>query len=198
MRKTSSFLAIASLALGLSGCASMVDKSAQDVVFSVDGPALASCKLANDDYMYRFQVPAKVNLERHRADLLLTCVAPGYYDFERVVESKINAKVNWNAFNGYVPGAAYDVGTKAAYDFPDRVLIAMDAMELPEPEMVASEMRPVTYVPIEDNLPAPVGYEPIVEEPQTAAEFFEPQDPPPQTAASEADTAVEDGISGRK
>jgi hypothetical protein len=115
-------------ALGLfSGCASIV--TGQDQTVSVSAPLCpgAQCKLQNSaGVFYIPSTPGTVVVNREYGDLSVVCSKPGTADFAMNVSSSTKAMAFGNIIAGGLIGAAVDVGTGAAYDYPSEIIVPMD------------------------------------------------------------------------
>ena len=118
---------LASLAMAFSGCASIV--TGQDQTVSVSSPLCpgAQCKLVNDaGVFYIPSTPGTVTVNREYGDLIVTCSRPGHADFSTSVSSTTKSMAFGNIIAGGIIGAAVDIGTGAAYEYPSEVVIPMD------------------------------------------------------------------------
>lgn len=112
--------------LYLPGCASIV--TGQDQTLSVDTPNCrgASCKLVNDDGAYYISsTPGTVMVNREYGDLTVVCSKKGFEDGIVTVSSKTKGMAFGNIIVGGIIGAAVDIGTGAAYDYPSEVVVPM-------------------------------------------------------------------------
>jgi hypothetical protein len=121
-------IAVSSL-IALSACASAVNGSVQEVSFYTTGADAAICYIEQDGYRQRIWVPQRIHVTRSQADMIITCDAPGNRQKIVVVGSKINNSPVLNAWNGALPGMAYDYGTGAIFSYPDTVEIDFSDME---------------------------------------------------------------------
>ena len=126
---------------GLTGCASIVNGSSQ--VLSVEthhkGEAVvgASCQLVNPKGTFYVKTPGTVTVHRAYDDMNIKCEKDGLFPGLAAVKSSTKAMAFGNIVFGGVIGAAVDVGTGAAYDYPSVVRINMGENPLPAAPVVA-------------------------------------------------------------
>lgn len=145
MIKTKLVIAAVIAASGsLTGCASIVNGSSQ--VVSVEthhkGQAVvgASCQLVNPKGTFFVTTPGTVTVHRAYDDLNIKCEKDGLFPGVAAVKSGTKAMAFGNIIFGGVIGAAVDVGTGAAYDYPTLVRINM-----------GETLGPVTPVAVQAN-----------------------------------------------
>lgn len=114
-------------AAALSGCASIV--SGQNQVVSVDTPGCpgARCELVNDKgRFYVTSTPGTVTLMRSYNNLQVTCTRGATTSAPVSVASATKAMAFGNILVGGIIGAGVDIGTGAAYDYPQMISVPMD------------------------------------------------------------------------
>jgi hypothetical protein len=128
--------------LGLSGCASIVDGSHQ--VLSVITPNVqkASCTMTNNKGTFYVTTPGTVTVHRSYDPLHVDCTKTGYEDALITVKSSTKGMAFGNILAGGIIGAAVDMGTGAAYDYPQKIVVPMRLAGTPAPAPVASVMPP--------------------------------------------------------
>ncbi|MFD2365340.1 hypothetical protein [Pseudoduganella sp. GCM10020061] len=128
--------------LALTGCASIVNGSNQvvSVETRLNGQPLAgaTCQLVNPKGTFFVTTPGTVTIHRAYDDLSVKCEKAGVSTGILAVKSSTKAMAFGNAIFGGVIGAAVDVGTGAAYDYPSLITVNMD--EAPTP------VAPITAV----------------------------------------------------
>ena len=109
----------------LAGCASIVDGSTQSVSVVTIPHAGAECKLANDKgNWYVKQTPGSVSVQRAYSPLKVTCGMEAWAG-EAQVESITKNMAFGNILFGGPIGAGVDMGTGAAYDYPNEISVTM-------------------------------------------------------------------------
>lgn len=122
-----SLFAVAAV-LALTGCNTMLEKSYQKIEIVTTGVEYADCMLATEYTTYRVLSPGVAMVDRSRRPLTVTCQKAGYKPGIVTVESKVHmAGSQLNLFNGIVPGTAYDIASNSIYDYPDKIVIPMQA-----------------------------------------------------------------------
>lgn len=115
----------------LNGCASITGDQTQPItVFAVcagsAAPVGAECVLENDKDRKTIISPGTVAVARSFSDLTIQC---NYGNSKRgrvVLSSKSDEKILGNLVAGGIIGAAIDVGTGAAFNYPSRTTVLMD------------------------------------------------------------------------
>ncbi len=126
-RSSAGGLWVAVAAGALSGCASIV--SGQNQVVSVDTPGCpgARCELVNDKgRFYVASTPGTVTLMRSYNNLQVTCTRDATTSAPVSVASATKAMAFGNILVGGIVGAGVDIGTGAAYDYPQMISVSMD------------------------------------------------------------------------
>jgi uncharacterized protein YceK len=102
----------------LSGCASIVSGSQQSISVETSPEVGAACKLTNNKGNWFVPAtPGSVTVHRSYDDMKINC-KKNKKAGSKVVKSSTKAMVFGNAIIGGAIGAAVDVGTGAAYDYP--------------------------------------------------------------------------------
>lgn len=115
--------------LALTGCASIVNGNNQ--VISVETKSKgepvvgASCRLENPKGTFFVTTPGTVTVRRAYDNLAVTCEKPGIATGIASVKSGTKAMAFGNIIFGGVIGAAVDVGSGAAYDYPTLISVDM-------------------------------------------------------------------------
>jgi hypothetical protein len=81
-------------------------------------------------------------VNREYGDLLVTCSESGYEPFSMNVSSSTKAMAFGNILLGGVIGAAVDMGTGAAYDYPSVIVVPLDCRSTEE---IAAAPKSGTY-----------------------------------------------------
>ena len=115
------------IALGiLPGCASIVTGHNQPV--SVQTPACegSSCTLTNSKGTWYVKAPGSVTVRRAYGDMTVSCEKDGKPAVMNTVASTTKAMAFGNIIFGGLIGVGVDVGTGAAYDYPDVITNPLD------------------------------------------------------------------------
>ena len=124
MRRSSFFIVLTVLALA--GCNTMFQKTYQKISVHTPGVENVDCVLENDFTKYHMLAPGRIEVDRSRHPLTITCEKPGFLIAVNTLESKIYASPgNLNLFNGIILGVGYDFASNSVYDYPDSVSIRM-------------------------------------------------------------------------
>jgi len=120
-------MAIAGLCvIWLSGCASIVNGTKQNVSVDTGRVANASCSLQNSKgKWYINRTPGSTTVHRAYSDLQVKCTKRGYTTVNRTVKSKTKAMAFGNLVFGGLIGAGIDSVNGAAYDYPEQITVPM-------------------------------------------------------------------------
>lgn len=108
----------------LSGCASIVEGTHQQVSVSTTPVSKALCTLTNKRGSWSVTTPGSANVHRDFGDLDVTCSKKHYYGNVKV-QSSTKAMAFGNALFGGVIGAGVDVADGAAYGYPEKIVVPM-------------------------------------------------------------------------
>jgi len=138
MKKTLLLVAVMMLGALSTGCATIT--TGQNQSLSVEtkhkGTAVAgaACKLANDKGTWFVTTPGSVTVNRAYGDLAVNCTHDKFPAGIMTVKSSTKAMAFGNILVGGVIGAAVDVGTGSAYDYPPLLSVEMgQTLALPPP-----------------------------------------------------------------
>ncbi|WP_208645263.1 hypothetical protein [Paraburkholderia terricola] len=126
--------------LALTGCASIIDGSTQ--VISVEtrrGTELvsgANCQLTNNKGTWFVTTPGTVAMHRSYDDLNIKCERAASEPGVTTVKSSTRGMAFGNILFGGVVGAAIDMGSGAAYDYPALITVMMGAAKIATPSVV--------------------------------------------------------------
>ncbi|HET7401897.1 MAG TPA: hypothetical protein VFJ62_08955 [Usitatibacter sp.] len=141
------FLAVAFLLAAVStGCATITTGQNQSLSVETrhEGTAVAgaACKLSNDKGTWFVTTPGSVIVNRAYGDLAVNCTHEKYLPGVAVVKSSTKAMAFGNILVGGVIGAAVDVGTGSAYDYPPLISIDLGLAQgllAPQPKPAGAE-----------------------------------------------------------
>ena len=107
----------------LSGCASIVTGRFQPLSVDTPGCEGATCRLSNSKGTWYVKTPGLVTVHRAYGDLVVVCSKDGAGSASAPVASSTKAMAFGNIIIGGVIGAAVDVGTGSAYDYPPTISV---------------------------------------------------------------------------
>ena len=136
----------AGLSAGVTGCASIVSGVNQplSVETRFNGAPLvgASCKLESNKGTWFVTTPGSIVVHRGFQDLLVECTKPDVPTGIASIGSTTKPMAFGNILFGGVIGVGVDVGTGAAYDYPDLISIEMGVTKLAPTAKTASPTIP--------------------------------------------------------
>jgi PDZ domain len=110
----------------LPGCASIVSGSTQSVSVETPGCDGARCELSNDKGVWFVpQTPGTVSIQRSYNNLQVSCARGNVQAVPASFASTTKGMAFGNILFGGIIGAGVDAGTGAAYDYPQRLTVAM-------------------------------------------------------------------------
>lgn len=138
------FLALATAALLLSSCATIVEKPTQDLTIKIVGTGEALCDVVQPGRRYRAYAPSTIKIRKSEDLLNIRCFAPGNREKTVVLEPTLSHAIIGNVATGVVPGMAWDYQSGAMYEYPDVVVMDFSAMppqpyDLPDYQKVLNE-----------------------------------------------------------
>jgi hypothetical protein len=124
----------------LSGCATIVSGSSEDVAVQTPSAPGATCVLSNQEGSWTAVTPGAAHVQRGHNDLLIICTKPGYQEAWTTISSHLN---DWTIGNLVTLGV--DAGTGAIDQYPHSVQLPMQ----PAAPVAAAAQTPA------DTPPAP-------------------------------------------
>lgn len=113
----------------LSGCATVTTGTNQSLSVETrmkgSNVAGATCKLANDKGTWFVSTPGSVTVNRSYGDMSINCTHDKHPAGTAIVKSSTKAMAFGNILVGGVIGAAVDVGTGSAYDYPSLISLEL-------------------------------------------------------------------------
>lgn len=122
-------VALACLAAGLSGCATVIEKPTQELKINVVGTGEALCDVTQEGRRYRAYAPGTIKVHKSRHPLSVRCFAPGNREKTIVLKSAITNTAFANVVTGAVPGMAVDAESGALFQY-DKV-VTFDFSDMP-------------------------------------------------------------------
>lgn len=111
--------------LSLSGCASVLSGTKQNVHVSTGTTYGASCALTNTKGSWVIkQTPGSVSVARSNTNLAVTCKKGGV-NGSNMIASNTNSTVFGNIIVGGLIGTGIDMADGAAYAYPSEITVAM-------------------------------------------------------------------------
>lgn len=124
MKNTKKFLPLICLAV-LTNCASVTTGQNQSVSVNTGNHAGATCTLANDSGKWFVNsTPGSVTVKRDYSDLNVSCNKANLSG-SNTFKSSTKGMAFGNILAGGIIGAAVDVGTGSAYDYPTSIDIVL-------------------------------------------------------------------------
>lgn len=128
--------AIASLALCVSGCATIIKGSSQSIAISTPPLDGATCQLSSSQGNWSVVTPGTVTVERSKDDISVHCAKIGFADASYVIPSGFNAWTLGNILIGGLIGLGVDAATGAINQYPSSFQVPMTPVVARAPETV--------------------------------------------------------------
>lgn len=125
--------AIASLAICVSGCATIIKGSSQSIAVSTPPADGATCQLSSSQGNWSVVSPGTVTVERSKDDIAVHCVKIGFADASTVIPSGFNAWTMGNLLLGGLIGLGVDAATGAINQYPSSFQVPMSAVVARDP-----------------------------------------------------------------
>lgn len=139
----------------LNACAAITTGTTQTVAVDTAPYWPSQCQLSNEKGTWTIRkTPASTTVHKAYGPLAVTCESPEGHSGTQSFESSTGAPVFGNILVGGLIGAAIDMGTGAAYNYPALIVVPMNKPE------------PVAPVPTAVSQPLPLGLP--VRQPETA------------------------------
>jgi hypothetical protein len=117
-------MAIAGMALAITGCATVMAGTSQDVRVVSDPPG-AECRLARDGAPVAvLTTPGTANVPRSKRDLTVTCTKAGLADATETIPSEVHAGTVGNIIAGGIIGVAVDASSGANNNYRELTIVA--------------------------------------------------------------------------
>jgi hypothetical protein len=118
-------LALACLGVALSGCATVIKGSTEQVAVSTSPVSGATCELSSSEGEWTVTTPGTANVGLTKHDLEVQCDKPGYQQAKATVPSGFQVWTVGNVLIGGLIGIAIDAGTGAMNEYPHSVDVPM-------------------------------------------------------------------------
>ncbi len=134
------------VAFGLSGCATFVEGSRQNIAISTPPTQSAYCVLTRPGGRWSVTTPGVVRIDKSMDDLAIHCTRAGYRDVDATIPSEIEGWTLGNLAFGVVP-AGIDAATGAMFRYPDAFEMPMSPGRGPaEGPLVGTGATALPYV----------------------------------------------------
>ncbi|HJW41823.1 MAG TPA: hypothetical protein VJ476_11415 [Rhizomicrobium sp.] len=139
--------AFAALGMAVSGCASIVEGTTQNIAVTTTPKDGAKCMLTSSEGTYYVTTPGNANVHKTKHNLDVTCTLDGFKDSHTVIESHFNGATVGNVLAGGIIGIGVDAATGANYNYPKSAEIAMVPVDVAPAAPAADATPPTTVVP---------------------------------------------------
>lgn len=117
-------VAIAGLALAVTGCATVIAGTTQDIRIVSDPPG-AECEVTRDDVALAVvTTPATVNVPRSKRNIMAVCRKEGLADSTETIPSELHGGTVGNVIAGGLIGVAVDAASGANNQYRDVTFVA--------------------------------------------------------------------------
>ena len=125
LRKTTMACTVASLALALSGCATVMQGNQGEhvMVNAVDCPSGTKCTLRNKKGSWQVEPPGSVSVHKSDDPLHVDCRTPQGDVFNHALDSTVHGSIFGNIILGGGIGAIVDANTDAHREYADAITV---------------------------------------------------------------------------
>lgn len=114
------------LSTQFSGCATLVEGSAQTVRVETDPPGARCVITRNGTVVSEIpSTPATISLAKEKGDLAMRCSKRGYLDSGLEQSAEFSGTVFGNILFGGLIGAVIDMGSGATHKYPERIWLSL-------------------------------------------------------------------------
>ncbi|WP_316150470.1 hypothetical protein [Cupriavidus sp. BIC8F] len=151
--------ASAALSIGCTGCASIVGGNMQTLSVDARQDAQmvlgATCTLTNDKGKWFVTTPGSVGVQRSYDAMNVNCTKTGSEPGLNTVQSTTKPMAFGNIIFGGLIGAAIDVGSGAAYEYPNVITVEMKKLTqlVPNGQQQAQSNQSATATPVAYKIP---------------------------------------------
>jgi hypothetical protein len=118
-------LLLALTATLLSGCATVIKGSSQNIVVTTPPVSGANCVLTSKEGSWVVTSPGTVHVEKSKEDVLVKCTKPGYQDAAATIPSDFQGWTIGNVILGGLIGVGVDAATGALNEYPHSFAVPM-------------------------------------------------------------------------
>lgn len=137
------------LAVGLSGCASIIKGTTQSIAITTTPVSGANCMLSSKEGNWPVVTPGVVRVDKTKEDILVRCTKAGYQDGVATIPSNFQGWTLGNLLLGGVIGLGVDAATGAMNEYPHAFNVPM----YPRGQPTNSSFRTLPDVPLPDGSP---------------------------------------------
>ena len=119
-------MAIVGLGLASSACATIISGTTQDLYVDSE-PKGASCTVDRQGAVVGMinPTPGKVNVPRHKDNIVVSCALDGYEQSNEVLASSFSGATFGNLLLGGIVGVVIDASSGANNKYPERIVVVM-------------------------------------------------------------------------
>ena len=119
------FAAVAACAVSLSGCASIIKGSSQQIAIETPPATGANCELSNRVGHWTVVTPGVAKVSRSKEDMRITCTKEGWQTASGVIPSDFEGWTLGNLLIGGIIGLGVDASTGAINEYPHAFQLPM-------------------------------------------------------------------------
>jgi hypothetical protein len=116
---------VAIAAITLSGCATIIQGTSQDIAITTPPVSGANCILTSKEGSWAVVSPGVAHVEKSKEDVLIKCTKDGYQEANAVIPSDFQAWTVGNIVAGGLIGVGVDAATGAMNEYPKGFAVPM-------------------------------------------------------------------------
>jgi hypothetical protein len=139
--------ALVAAGMALSGCASIIKGTSQDIAISTPPTDGATCTLSNTLGSWEVSSPGTVRVKRSKRDINVKCAKPGWQDATATIPSGWEGWTLGNLIFGGLVGVGIDAATGSINEYPDAIQVPMTPQSGTPSEAPAPSSSPAPNAP---------------------------------------------------
>jgi hypothetical protein len=119
------FAALAALGISVSGCASIISGTTQQIAITTSPVSGASCELHSKEGTWTVTTPGVAKVDKTKEDISIHCAKDGYQDASATIPSSFEGWTFGNLILGGIVGVGVDAATGAMNKYPNAFNVPM-------------------------------------------------------------------------
>ena len=145
--KIQAVIAVAIVGAAVSGCATIIKGTSQDIAVTTSPANGVDCVLNNSEGTWYLTTPGNAHVHKTKNDITITCKKNGFQDAQQIIPSHFNGATAGNILAGGLIGIGVDAASGANYTYPDTTEVSL------VPVQSAAHEAPMTPVSTPAVLP---------------------------------------------
>lgn len=113
----------------VSGCATIIKGTSQDIAVTTAPSEGADCVLTNSEGTWYLTTPGNAHVHKTKNDITISCKKTGYQDVTQTIPSHFNGATAGNILAGGLIGIGVDAASGANYSYPETTEVSLTPMQ---------------------------------------------------------------------